>query len=206
MHRKSGSTQTESRFEDAQTAIDFCKVADEVRDILMVVRRDRTIRYCNSAAADLLSRREPFRIVRGRLHCTTDAAEAKLGRAIDTICAAQKVQLCQVAFRDRHIPPLVVAVTCIPGGEDDDVLIKSSDSRGDPGRAIGPLQQCFGLTNAEAIVAISIAEGLSIGEIAAQRSVAADTIRSQLKTVAAKLGCTRQTQIAAIVHRMPVAS
>jgi DNA-binding CsgD family transcriptional regulator len=39
-----------------------------------------------------------------------------------------------------------------------------------------------------------------------ERSVSVATIRTQVKTVAAKLGCTRQSQIGRIVRSIPYAA
>lgn len=65
------------------------------------------------------------------------------------------------------------------------------------------LMQLFGLSKAEARISISLAEGLSPADIAEQRQVAEGTVRVQVKTIMAKLGCRRQTQIAAAVLSLP---
>jgi DNA-binding CsgD family transcriptional regulator len=67
------------------------------------------------------------------------------------------------------------------------------------------LSDCFGLTRSEAVVAAAVAEGRAVAGIARQRGVAIDTVRTQLKRIAAKLGCARQSQIAAIVNAVPPA-
>lgn len=61
------------------------------------------------------------------------------------------------------------------------------------------LQGAFGLTPAECQVALAIAGGLSPADVARQRGASTGTVRSQLKSVAAKLGVSRQAEIAALI-------
>jgi DNA-binding CsgD family transcriptional regulator len=63
------------------------------------------------------------------------------------------------------------------------------------------LNEVFGLTPSEAAVALLIGNGRSPADIAGERQVSVDTVRSQLKAVSAKLGCSRQAEIAAVVQR-----
>ena len=57
----------------------------------------------------------------------------------------------------------------------------------------------FGLTAAEAQVAIDIAAGRSVEDIAASRSVTRNTVRSQLKSIFDKTNTHRQLQLATLV-------
>ncbi|MGJ0509603.1 MAG: helix-turn-helix transcriptional regulator [Methylocystis sp.] len=66
-----------------------------------------------------------------------------------------------------------------------------------PPRAI--IQGLFDLTAAEARVAGRVAEGLTLDEIAEQHSVAVGTVRSQVKSIFAKTGAERQSQLAALL-------
>lgn len=61
------------------------------------------------------------------------------------------------------------------------------------------IQGLFDLTAAEARVAGGVAEGLSLDEIAARHGVAVGTVRSQVKTIFAKTGAERQSQLAALL-------
>ncbi|QGM44613.1 helix-turn-helix transcriptional regulator [Methylocystis heyeri] len=61
------------------------------------------------------------------------------------------------------------------------------------------IQGLFDLTAAEARVAGGVAEGLTLDEIAARHGVTVGTIRSQIKSVFAKTGAARQSQLAALL-------
>jgi DNA-binding CsgD family transcriptional regulator len=57
----------------------------------------------------------------------------------------------------------------------------------------------FDLTPAEAQVAIAVAEGLTLEEIATRRGVAVETVRTQVKSLFAKTGVGRQSQLASLL-------
>ena len=62
------------------------------------------------------------------------------------------------------------------------------------------LRSLYGLSPAEAETAILLARGLAPTEIADERGIAVATVRVQIKTVAAKMECRRQLEIAAVVN------
>lgn len=79
------------------------------------------------------------------------------------------------------------------------VLIVARTARQDGGQRGAILRQAFGLTAAEADVAIRIARGESTAEIAESRRSTLGTVRIQLKSVMVKMQVRRQTEIAAKV-------
>lgn len=64
------------------------------------------------------------------------------------------------------------------------------------------LRSAFGLTQAEARIAISIMKGEDLETIARHRAVMVATIRSQLKSIFAKTRTHRQAELAAFVGRI----
>ncbi|NJO55617.1 MAG: helix-turn-helix transcriptional regulator [Rhodospirillales bacterium] len=64
------------------------------------------------------------------------------------------------------------------------------------------LSRAFGLTPAEVQVAIGIAHGRKLAEIAADRGVKTGTARTHLKTVFAKTGTRGQTELVALLARL----
>lgn len=61
------------------------------------------------------------------------------------------------------------------------------------------LSQLFGLSKAEASIAVRISYGESLNEIASARGAAVGTIRVQVKGIARKMGVHRQVEIAIFV-------
>lgn len=64
------------------------------------------------------------------------------------------------------------------------------------------LQTLFGLTQAEASVAIALTEDQTIVEIAAGRGVSDETVRSQIKAIFRKVGVSRRTGLIHIVSQL----
>lgn len=67
----------------------------------------------------------------------------------------------------------------------------------------GRLRRLFALTATEADLAVALSQGASLTEIAGTRTLRASTVRSQIKPIAAKMRCSRQAEIAAIVAHLP---
>ena len=59
----------------------------------------------------------------------------------------------------------------------------------------------FGLTAAEAYVAIGVARGETLISIATRRGITVATARTQLRSVFSKLGAHRQSQLVAVLSR-----
>jgi DNA-binding CsgD family transcriptional regulator len=59
----------------------------------------------------------------------------------------------------------------------------------------------FGLTGAEARVALQIAAGLSVSQTAARLALRSESVRTYLKRIYEKLGVSRQNELAALVAR-----
>jgi len=64
------------------------------------------------------------------------------------------------------------------------------------------LEQAFGLTPAEARLAAQIGAGRSLPEIARERKISHETLRSRLKVVFDKTGTARQTDLALLVAKV----
>jgi len=76
-----------------------------------------------------------------------------------------------------------------------------------PGRArhIDPVvvAEAFGLTPAEARVAVRLADGLNAEQIAAERNASLLTVRTQIRSILAKTGVRRQPELVRMLVEMP---
>lgn len=75
------------------------------------------------------------------------------------------------------------------------LLVVRQPSAVEDSQVIAALRAGFGLTAAEASVAMLVADGLSIAAVAARRGAAIGTVRAQLKMVFEKTGCRRQAEL-----------
>jgi len=62
----------------------------------------------------------------------------------------------------------------------------------------------FGLSRAEAEVALDVAAGHGIKEVARARRVCVTTVRTQLQSVFLKTGTSKQIQLAGLLHQLPL--
>lgn len=90
---------------------------------------------------------------------------------------------------------LTVLMTVNRLAEDDPatIVVETTDLVW-PERLTGVLQESFGLTSAEANIGRLLVAGASVAEIAAQRSRAVDTVRTQLRSLFGKTSTTSQTE------------
>jgi len=61
----------------------------------------------------------------------------------------------------------------------------------------------FDLTPAEARVAVALARGASVADIAARHAVSTHTVRSQVKSVLFKTGTGRQAELVSLLAALP---
>lgn len=102
----------------------------------------------------------------------------------DQRCATLDLRLVHGAATDRAADHEVLAVCTLNVGPRD---------------RLQALRKLYGLTAAEARVALRIAEGHSLAAIAAESELAIATVRTQVAAVRQKLGVSRQAQIVARV-------
>ncbi len=71
-----------------------------------------------------------------------------------------------------------------------------------PADAVCMLRSAFGLTGAEAAVALALATGATSRDIADRRGVSRDTVKVQVAAIYQKVGVTKATQLARLIARM----
>ena len=80
------------------------------------------------------------------------------------------------------------------------LVVHEHDKREPP--CAGLLMQVFGLTAAEARVAVAVATGVTVQDYALQHGLSPETVRSQIKATFAKAGINRQADLVRIVLAM----
>lgn len=132
-----------------------------------------------------------------------DAAEQRmLARALHNAIAGFPRVASTLVVRGRHNNPLILEVMPMPRREQSfgfaaRALVMMRGIPASTERQRSFLQMVYGLTEAEADVALQLAAGLSPKAIAASRHVAVGTVRTQMKQVFAKTGVRRQSELAA---------
>ncbi|HYD76087.1 LuxR C-terminal-related transcriptional regulator [Ramlibacter sp.] len=173
---------------------------DEVDQGVVLLESDGRLVHMNACAGALLASQRSLRIVRRRLEFVS-AEHADQFRAL----ARTDVQLART--RTLHLrlegdtgQVLHAALLRLPDGDAGSrrlaLFIRPQRRGAAPELA---LRHLYGLSPAEASLASSLADGLSVAELAETRGVSLHTIRAQLKAVLHKLGVRRQAEVVQIV-------
>lgn len=161
----------------------------------------------NSSAEKILD--DNFHIENGRVFIRDVASRVYYDKFLEKLRAATDYTILSVepihVRRGTRLPLLIRALPIAPATRgpflDARVLLAISDPGINAGPSIPDLKRMFGLSYSEARIAIKIASGLSIQDVAAELAIAEQTARNQLKVVFAKTGTHRQGALIALLSR-----
>jgi len=176
---------------------------------VLVLNRNAQALFVNHAAQELLAQRKDISLRMGHLAL----ADGESQRRLEALLAHASER-----FRKLALEPCTVAI----GNPTEDGLIMSitpagrlATGQGLKGHAaavvflrsarsaapINPrdLQTLYGLTAAEANLAVALAQGQSLEDYSAARGTSPHTVRSQLRGVFEKTGVTRQTELVRVL-------
>ena len=166
----------------------------------------------NGRAHDLLQRGEGLVDAKGHLRARLPGEDAKLQRIVARAVAragGSGVSASMVVTRARDLPPRLVLHVNPVGGERAErrasrvaaiVLVVEPETRttADPELVAGAL----GLTASESRVAIMLAEGCTLRDIAAATGRSAGTVRWHLRQIFEKNGISRQVELVQLVRSL----
>ncbi len=174
---------------------------------IVIVDRRGFVGFANAKGTELLDRRAVFRSTAPlALH---DAGSQDALRS--ALAAASVRTTCALKMRDRAAQPAISAVV-VPLGStsrpihasEASILLAMNELFAAGAIPNVWLSQLFGLTPTESSVTNWIVTGRPIEEYARDRGVSLATVRSQIKTVLAKTGMSRQVQLVAALARLPI--
>jgi len=179
---------------------------------LLVVTPARLILSANAAAEHAIGAADALVAVDGRLAALRPPDDRRLQEAVDTLldgratrsgAAFVGLSLARRSGRADYLLLMARSGSCggpgrrIDGAEPEPhivVVIRDFDAQ--PALPMHLLQQCFGLTAAEARLAARLAGGCSPEQAASAFGVSLTTIRAHLRSIYRKTGTTGQVQFA----------
>lgn len=173
-----------------------------------VCDRNGHVQAFTPTAEKLIERGRGLQLRMGQLQAT-NAIDAKTLNDAITAASCGLITSGPSALRTvivRHgearAPSLVLDVITLPARAYEfsftpRVLVVARGEKQTDARRAAILQAAYGLTAAETEVALYIAGGKTTESIAAERGVAAGTVRAQIKSIFAKLGINRQVELVA---------
>jgi DNA-binding CsgD family transcriptional regulator len=172
---------------------------------VLVLAGDRRIVFLNAAAETLIATTPELSILGGRLHTIDSANDLRLGAAISRVLTATQGQLAPpppIVLQRKDRGPLSLTLSAMPGCigvyQEPAVLVLLRDP--ESGKLATPLlREAFGLTPAEAAVALHLCRGSTVAKIAGDLHVGLSTVRTHLKNVMLKTNTRRQAELVALL-------
>lgn len=148
----------------------------------------------------------------GKLKVWSREEQSQLDSLIESLAAADprdvetRAQALGFHHPDRELPLTIMAAPLdeAPDGLDMEdhrgcVALYLSDPESPTFVQAEALQKVYGMSPAEAAVAIGLANGLTLSEIARSNGVSQETVRSQLKSVFSRMGVKRQQDVIRVI-------
>jgi DNA-binding CsgD family transcriptional regulator/PAS domain-containing protein len=191
---------------------------NKMPESMAIVDEHGAVLFMNAAAEEIFKAGDGLRILNGRITAERPADARELLSQITQTCqAAAAAQSALRAFlsisRGSLKRPFGVVVRSLGGfsgrvfnhaGLAALLLISDMDSRAVP--QLKAVRQMFGLSDAEARVAVSLAAGKSAEEIAGETQRSKNTVRVQTQAILEKTGTSRQAELVGLLLSMPAMS
>lgn len=182
-------------------------VLDRLSVGLLVLDRRARILFANSAARCYGAEDGPLIMRRARLGARSAAHTQRLSALVQTVLSGSPERSMTIAQADG--PPLTLVVSSI-GHQDPDqfsarnmrdaaVLVTIVNLTGEIAVPAARVMNSFGLTAAEAKIALALASGASVPEAAATLGLSTNTVKTHLRKVFAKTGTSRQAELARVL-------
>lgn len=184
-----------------QFRADLSAVLDARGEPTWILRQDGFVLHLNQAAEVELARGSALMLRSGHLRARADHVQAKLLIALHTVTCGSGATAVPVPTSSGNME---LSLTSLPNQNGQrHVLVVATDHRNTCLSRAQRLKALHGLSDAECEIVIALANGMSIAEIAYARQTAEGTVRFQVKVLANKLGCNRQSEIVGAVLRLP---
>jgi DNA-binding CsgD family transcriptional regulator/PAS domain-containing protein len=161
----------------------------------------------NQAAERLLG--PHLGISQKRLVCRDPDKTKEINAALHRVLwsASQSILLPPVSLPRGEKRPLIAYPLRLAGVSADalapcQAVVVLIDLETQPRPPENVLQSCFGLTMAEARVARQVASGQAVDQVAEELGIARETARHQLKSIFAKMGVHRQSELVRILAQV----
>lgn len=182
---------------------------DSIGIAAFLIDRHGTVAALSAAAEAIVGDRAggALRLRRGRLGGAQRDADATLQAALGRALNGEAMQQFWVASPQESEGGVLCEIFRLPRREwdfgfDPRVLVVARRAADIPMMRIVPLRAALGLTEAEAEIALRLANGEAREEIAATRGTSAQTLGTQIKSILRKSDVGREAELTALVNRL----
>lgn len=170
---------------------------------VMMLTPGGNLRFANGAAQRLIGRGDGL-ILRGdRLYPAKPEDASTFFRSLAQIGAAGALRTSSIAIGRETGGPYLLSLSLTDAGNRRYIMAVAQDPEHADDSLVPRLRDLFGLGLAEAEIARALSEGHDIETIAASRSTSVGTVRNQVKAIAAKMNCGRQSEVVSIIRSIP---
>jgi DNA-binding CsgD family transcriptional regulator/PAS domain-containing protein len=194
--------QLQGNLNDVESAIDSLSIG------VVLLRRDGTCLFINRAAQLILDRNDGLVLEHGALSAQAPGESSILrqlvdsltGRAVAVMPARNASLISRRKGRPLHLLGTPFRQEALPGTTQATAMIIVSDPENNPPVRTETLKLLFGLTTAEARLAVALANGNSLTETADRHMVRHETARKQLKSIFLKTHTNRQGELLRLLN------
>jgi len=183
----------------------------------LVVDARLAVRYANRRAEQILAERDGLRVERGILTASGSGQDERLRRGVRAALHAEDsgagaTDICLPVSRPSGRRSLEVMIALPPPGVSALVpgrrvaLVLIVDPERLPSPPAEALREFYGLTRAEARLAVLVGEGMALPEAAERLRVTHETVRTILRGIFAKTATRRQSELARLLTGGPAAA
>ena len=187
----------------ADGARDIARAVDAVRHGIAVVRAGPTVVHLNTAAERILKEGDGLCIRSGNIEATCRSADAELRRSIagaliERTCGSRSGNSL-ASRRPSGKRPYVIHVLPLSSAADDPskararVIVVDPEQQAEPETSL--LTRIYGLTKAEADIALRVARGNGLKPISEELSLSMATVKTHLQHVFEKTDTHRQAEL-----------
>ncbi|WP_372658221.1 helix-turn-helix transcriptional regulator [Hydrogenophaga sp.] len=196
------STSTTTAVLDVPTSAHILRVLDEIDYGMLVLDAQGQILHLNHLARHELASGRVLVSHGNTLMGRTTAYSGQIQQALDLCCRGQR-KLLMLGSSDRELPMAFIPLSHPLETDSPTVLVLLSRQRASDNLAVGMFARAKCLSPSEEAVLMGLCRGLSIPDIATEHGVAQSTVRSQIKALREKTGCSSIRRLLERVHSLP---
>lgn len=187
---------------------DLAQTLETTHQAVLIVDQDGALRHANPAAEQLLRGASGLTVLNGRLTARESDDARRLGQLIAQATARSERAGGALSLNRIGRLPLAVRVAPLAGeaipifARPRMAVVCATDLEADVPAPEAELRSLFGLTPAEARLAVAVFDGLSLPEAAERFGVSVNTTRFQLARIFDKTGATRQAELVKLMMRL----
>jgi DNA-binding CsgD family transcriptional regulator len=190
---------------EGRTSRQLCDTLDGLGEAVFTTRASGRIIHANAAATAMLREGNILFAQRGLIRTAAAGVDGELQQALHAAAARNEPSASALRLPCRAGGAAILSLLPIGSSHGGErlVLLTVTRESGHDATLEQRLCELFGLSPGEVYLAVRLAEGARLEELADERQVTIGTIRFQVKSIMAKMGCHRQSEVVALVSKLP---